>query len=107
MTRSTPHLRAVLEVYEPYLARRVRVGKFDVTPDGTPCYTVDLVGNHDRMEKLDAWGICPAVYTDSAMVAGALLDRGRVVVEFPNLANTPVARIRGEAEAYLIEKGVL
>jgi len=56
-----PAVRALIEVYEPYLKRKVRLGKFDVTPDGVPCYTVDLVGDHDRMDKLDAWGVCPAV----------------------------------------------
>ena len=54
-------IRALIELYEPYLRRRIRLGKFDITPEGAPCYTVDLSGDHDRMEKLDAWGVCPAV----------------------------------------------
>lgn len=54
-------VRSLIEIYEPYLKRKIRLGKFDVTLSGEPCYTVDLIGDHDRMEKLDAWGICPAV----------------------------------------------
>ena len=56
-----PPVRALIEVYEPYLKRKVRLGKFDATPQGEPCYTVDLISEHDRMEKLDAWGVCTAV----------------------------------------------
>jgi len=54
-------VRALIELHEPYLKRKIRLGKFDLTPQGVPCYTVDLSGDHDRMEKLDAWGVCPAV----------------------------------------------
>ena len=46
-------------------------------------------------------------YEDGDGIGGALLDQGHPVVRFPDLTGETVAHLKAEAEAYLIEKGVL